>query len=99
MVSTNAMARVRIAPLDRLRVPIGGTDVSHQLSAQVGGGEDATSDDVPLHILEPEFDSIEPGGVRRCEVQPYVGMQPKNSSTRWVLWVARLSRLSMDLAS
>ena len=46
-------------------------DVPHELSAQIGdGGEDATSDDVPLDPGEPQFDLIEPGRVSRREVQP-----------------------------
>src|SRR5438132_2769128 len=76
MVSRDAMRRVVVTPLDRLRVAIGGADVAHQLSAQVsGGGEDASCDNVTLQLLEPELDLVEPGRVSGREVQPHVGMQ------------------------
>ena len=45
-------------------------DIAHELSFEIRHrGKDATGDDVAFDLGEPQFDLVEPGGVRRGEVQ------------------------------
>jgi hypothetical protein len=50
-------------------------DVAAEFAGQIGGGsEHAASDDVALHLREPQLDLIEPGRIGRREVQGDVGV-------------------------
>ena len=45
-------------------------DIAHELSVAIRHrGKDATGDDVAFDLGEPQFDLVEPGGIRRGEVQ------------------------------
>lgn len=64
------------------------TDGAHDLSLEIGyRGKDAARGDVA-------FDLVEPGGVRRGEVQMNAREWERNSSTRLVLCAERLSAIT-----
>ena len=51
-------------------------DVSHEIALQVGNGsEHAAGDDVALDLREPQLDPVEPGRVRRGEMQVNLRMR------------------------
>ena len=71
------------------------TDVAHELSLQVGHrGEDAAGDDVALDLGEPELDLVQPGRVRRSEVQVNIGVCCEEFVDRLVLCAERLSAMT-----
>src|SRR6202049_1906145 len=52
------------------------TDVSQELSLQIGdGSEYASRDDVALDLAEPQLDLIQPRRVGRSEMQMNLGMR------------------------
>src|SRR4249919_2241211 len=54
------------------------TDISHELSLQIGhGAEHAAGNHVALDLGEPQFDLIEPRRIRWGEVQMNVGVPGK----------------------
>ena len=77
------MRRISIAPADRLRrlvvVPDVPTDLPREI---VDRGEDATGEQIPFDLGEPEFDLIQPRGIRRREVQAHVGVRDQDGPHR-----------------
>lgn len=68
--SGDSLPGIVVRPANRARIPVVATDVAHQLLGQVRGRcEDASRDHVALDLGEPDLDLIEPGRIRRCEVQ------------------------------
>jgi hypothetical protein len=64
-------------PLPGFGAAVVPTDVAHELSLEIGyGGEHTTVDHVPLDLGEPQFDLVQPGRVRRSEVQMSIGVCP-----------------------
>ena len=60
------------------------TDIAHQFLAEVlDRGKDASGDDIALDLREPQFDLVEPRGVRRREMQVHrrVGLQKRDDSS------------------
>ena len=61
---------VAIGPAEGSRPLVVGADIAHEFARQVAfGGEDAAGDQIALHLGEPDFDLIEPGGVSRRVMQ------------------------------
>src|SRR3972149_9997459 len=68
------MRGIAIGPANRPGRPVVVANVAHDLAAQIGHrANDTTGDQSPLHLREPEFDLVEPGGIGRCEVQGHAG--------------------------
>ena len=71
-VTADAAGRVGILPPNRSGICRVGVDISAKLSRQVGDGrEDAACNDVTLNFGEPEFNLVEPRGIRWGEVKAY----------------------------
>ena len=70
------MRRVSIAPANRLRRLVVMTDVSSDLPREISDrGKDASREQVPLDLGEPQFDLIQPRRIGRREVQPDIGVR------------------------
>src|ERR687898_1378932 len=70
------MRWIAVGPADRLRVVVVTRDVASNLAREVGNGaEDATREQVALNLRKPQFDLIEPGGIRGREVEMDAGMR------------------------
>ena len=68
------MKGIAIGPLDRLGATVVVSDVSSNLAREVRNGrEDSVCDDIALDLGEPQFNLVEPGRVRRREVNVDVG--------------------------
>src|SRR5262249_23579642 len=61
---------IAVAPFDGPGSTVIETDVAHELSGQVfDGRENASGNDVPLDLGEPDLDLVQPGRVSGSEVQ------------------------------
>ena len=70
------MRRIAVGPADRFRVFVVARDVAPDLPREIGQrGEDASREQVAFDFGKPEFDLIEPGRIRRREVQMDAGMR------------------------
>jgi len=68
------MRGIAVGPLDRLGATVVVSDVSSNLAREVRNGrEDSTCDDIALDLGEPQFNLVEPGRVRRREVNVDLG--------------------------
>src|SRR3990170_7187972 len=70
----NPMRGIAIGPANRPGRSVVVANVAHDLAAQITHrAKDTTGDEIPLHLREPEFDLVEPGGIGRGEVQVHAG--------------------------
>ena len=70
------MRRIAVDPADRFRVLVIAGDVASDLACEVGErGENASGEQVPFDFGKPEFDLVEPRGIRRREVQLDAGIR------------------------
>lgn len=72
-------------------------DVSHQLASQIRDrGEDAAGDHIALDLGEPEFDLVQPEGIRRCVVEVGPRMRRQDVRTFCVLCAESIVNDHMD---
>src|SRR5204863_3082174 len=69
---------IRIFPFERA----GGFGIDAYIAQQLAreildGSKDSARDHFALQPGEPDLDLIEPGGIRRCEMKPHVGVPPE----------------------
>ena len=86
------MRRVAITPADRFRRLVVVPDIAANLPREVSHGrEDAAREEIPFDLGKPEFDLVEPRGIRRREVQVHGRMVEQKGADRLGL-VLRASR-------
>jgi hypothetical protein len=86
------MRRVAVNPADRFGIFVIPSDVSTNLPRKVRDrGEDAAREQVAFDLRKPEFDLVEPRGIRRREVQVHGRMVEQKGADRLGL-VLRASR-------
>ena len=91
----DAVFRVVVRPGERPRRGVVQPDVAQELLPEIGHrGEDAARDHIALDLREPELDLIEPGAIRRREVEMHGGMGRLPGGTAFVFWAERLSRMT-----
>src|SRR5712691_7241072 len=94
------MRGVAITPADRFRRFVVMPNVSSNLAREIGdGGKDATRQKIALDLGKPEFDLVQPGGVRWRKVNPHVGMLDQKRPHRLRFMGREVVRDHMDLSA
>jgi hypothetical protein len=82
-VSTDAAGRGRVPPLNGTGIGRVGIDVAAKFASQVGhGSENAAGDDLAFNFGEPDFDLVEPTGIREGEMKLHARMLLEEISNR-----------------
>ena len=94
------MRWIAITPADRFRRLVVVPDVATDLPGEVGHGrEDPAREEVPFDLGKPEFDLVEPGGIRRREVQVHVRMVEQERADRLGLMRGQVVRDDVNLTA
>jgi hypothetical protein len=72
---TDSFVRRRVSPFDRSGSLVVVPDVTKDFSSEiVDGGKDASSNDLPLDLGEPDFDLVQPRRIGGCKMNADLGM-------------------------
>src|SRR5438105_1716173 len=73
-------------------------DIAQELTSEIGyRGEDPASDNVSLHLGEPDFNLVQPRGVRGSKMKPHGGMLVEECSHQRSFLGAEVVENDMDL--
>jgi hypothetical protein len=96
----DSFCRRRVRPVDGSSRFVVVPDVTKDLSAEiVDGGKDASGDNLPLDLGEPDFNLVEPRRVGGCEMNAHLGMMGQEVVDELSLMRREIISNDVDLAS
>src|SRR3954447_2507183 len=96
----NTVRWVSISPTDRLRCIVVASNVAKNFASQISDRrKDSATEDVPFNFGEPEFDLVQPGRIRRGEMQVHAGMGGEERPHLLGLMGRQVVEDDVDLAS